>query len=76
MTRGTENKDIPWVQFVVWPIVVLLALFIFRGPIAKFIGHATDTDIEFNEHGFSIHAKRSSRANLLAEEVTLQSMLL
>jgi hypothetical protein len=40
MTRGTKNQGFPWVQFVVWLIVVLVALFLFRDPIAKFIGNA------------------------------------
>jgi hypothetical protein len=65
--KRTSNSHAPWVQFVVWPLVVLVALFIFQGAITRFIGDATDTDIEFNGHGFSIHAKRPSPANQFPE---------
>jgi hypothetical protein len=65
--RGTKNQDFSWVQFIGWPLVVLVALFLFKGAITKFIGDATDTDIEFNKDGLSIHAKRPSPANQFPE---------
>jgi hypothetical protein len=61
--NGTKKAEFSWVQFVAWPIVVLVALFLFRDPIAKFIGRATDTEIKFNKDGISIQAKRSLREN-------------
>lgn len=61
--NGIRNPEFSWVQFVVWPIVVLAALVIFRDSIAKYIGDATDTKIKLGKDGIVIDAKRQLQEN-------------